>query len=99
MSLNGSGVYVVNSAGQPVVANTLITEAAFNAFTADIATALSSAIFKDGQQTVTANIPFAAFKLTGIGAATARTDAASIATIQDGTGVYVADARKDGAHG
>jgi hypothetical protein len=90
MSLNGSGIYVVNSAGQPVVANTLITSAAFNAFTADIATALSTAIFKDGQATVTANIPFGGFKLTGVGAATARTDAATIATIQDATGVYVA---------
>ena len=90
MSLNGSGVYVVNSAGQPVVANTLITSAAFNAFTGDIATAMSTAIFKDGQQTVTANVPFGGFKLTGVGAATARTDAATIATFQDGTGVYVA---------
>jgi hypothetical protein len=44
---------------------------------------------KDGTQTVTANIPFAGFKLTGVGPATARTDAATIATIQDGTGVYV----------
>ena len=90
MSLNGSGVYVVNSAGQPVVANTLITSAAFNAFTADMATAMSTAIMKDGQQTVTANVPFGGFKLTGVGAATARTDAATIATFQDGTGVYVA---------
>lgn len=90
MSFNGSGVFVVNSAGQPVVANTLITSAAFNAFTADAATGLSTCITKDGQTTVTANIPFAGFKLTGIGAATARTDAASLASIQDGTGVYVA---------
>lgn len=90
MSLNGGGVYNVNSAGQPVVSNTLITAAVFNAFTADIATALSSAIFKDGQQTVTANIPFGGFRLTGVGAASARTDAASLASIQDGTGVYVA---------
>src|SRR3990167_1527135 len=90
MSLNGSGTYNVNSAGQPVVANTLITEAAFNAFTADIATALSTAIFKDGQQTVTANIPFAAFKLTGVGAATALTDAATLLSIQNGVGVFTA---------
>jgi hypothetical protein len=90
VSLNGSGVYVVNSAGQPVVNNTLITSAAFNAFTADVATAISTAMMKDGQQTVTANIPFGGFKLTGVGAATARTDAATIATVQDGTGVYVA---------
>ena len=90
MSLSGAGVYNVNSAGQPVVATTLITSAAFNAFTADIATALSTALFKDGQQTVTANIPFGGFKLTGVGAATALTDAATLLSIQNGTGVYVA---------
>lgn len=90
MSFNGSGVFVINSTGQPVVASTLIEASVFNAFTSDVATGLSTCILKDGTQTVTANIPFGGFKLTGIGAATARTDAASIATIQDGTGVYVA---------
>jgi len=90
MSMNGSGVYVVNSAGQPVVATTLITAAAFNAFTADIATAMSTAVMKDGQTVITANIPLAGFKLTGVGPATARTDAATLANVQDSTGVYVA---------
>ena len=71
MSLNGSGVYLVNSAGQPVVANTLITAAAFNAFTADIAAALSTAVFKDGQQTITANLPMGGYRLTGLGAGSA----------------------------
>jgi hypothetical protein len=71
MSLNGSGVYNVNSAGQPVVANTLITSAAFNAFTADIAAALSTAVFKDGQQTITANLPMGGYRLTGLGAGSA----------------------------
>jgi hypothetical protein len=89
MSMNGSGVFVVNSAGQPVVASTLITSAAFNAFTADIATAMSTAIMKDGQTTITENIPFNNKKITGLAAATARTDAASIATYQDGTGIHV----------
>ena len=90
MSFNGSGTFVVNSSGQPVVANTLITAAVFNAFTADVATGLSTAICKDGQTTITANIPFSGMKITGLGAGTARTDGASLATIQDGTGVYVA---------
>lgn len=90
MSDNGSGVYVVNSAGQPVVSATPITAAAFNAFTADVATALSNRICKDGQSTPTANIPMGGYKITNLAAGTARTDAASLATIQDGTGVYVA---------
>jgi hypothetical protein len=89
MSYNGSGVFVVNSSGQPVVASTLITAATFNAFTADAATGLSTAILKDGTQTVTADIPFNNKKLTGVAPGTLRTDAASLATIQDGTGVYV----------
>lgn len=90
MSYNGSGTFQINSSGQPVVAETLIEAATFNAFTADVATGLSNAICKDGQTTVTANIPFGGYKLTGVGAATARTDAATLASIQDGTGVYVA---------
>ena len=89
MSYNGSGVAVINSAGQPVVASTTITSTAFNALTADLATMLSTCILKDGQQTITANIPFNSKKITGLGAGTARTDGASLATIQDGTGVYV----------
>lgn len=88
MSDNGSGVYNVNSTGQPVVTDTPIAAAVFNAYTADAATAMSNRIAKDGQTTVVANIPFAGYKLTGVGAATARTDAATLATIQDGTGVY-----------
>jgi hypothetical protein len=89
MSFNGSGVAVINSSGQPVVASTLITSADHNALTADIANMLSTCILKDGTQTITQNIPFNDKKITGLAAATARTDAASIATIQDGTGVYV----------
>lgn len=58
MSFNGSGTFVINSAGQPVVAGTTITATAFNALTADLATGLSTAILKDGTQTATAPIPF-----------------------------------------
>ena len=90
MSLNGSGTAQINTAGQPVVNATFIDPTVFNNFTADLATMISTCVMKDGQQTITADLPFNNKKLTGIAAATARTDAASIATIQDGTGVYVA---------
>lgn len=90
MSFNGSGVFLINSSGQPVVSSTVISATVQNALTADLATGLSNCITKDGQTTITANIPFSTFKITGLGAGTARTDAASLATIQDGTGVYVA---------
>ena len=59
MSRNGSGVYTLNTAGQPVVAGTTITATAFNAATADIATALTQSICTDGQTTTTGLIPFA----------------------------------------
>ncbi len=59
MAYNGVGVWIVNSTGQPVVAGTTISSSVFNALTADLATGLSTAICKDGQQTTTAIIPFA----------------------------------------
>lgn len=83
-----SGVYTL-PVGNPVVTNTVISSTVQNNTMSDVATALSTALLKDGSQTVTNDIPFAGFKLTGIGAATARTDAASLATIQDGTGIYI----------
>lgn len=90
MPFNGSGAYSPPGANYPAVSNTLITAANRNGVDADIATALSNVICKDGQTTVTANIPLGGNKLTGVGAATARTDAATLASIQDATGVFVA---------
>lgn len=90
MSRNGSGVYAPPGASFPAVASTLIESAKFNAVINDISTALTQSLAADGQTTPTANLPLGGYKLTGLGAATARTDAASLATIQDGTGVYVA---------
>jgi len=75
MSRNGSGVYSLNTAGQPVVAGTTITATAFNAATADIATALTQSICVDGQSVITGNIPMSGFKLTGLGAPNTAGDA------------------------
>ena len=77
MSYNGSGTFNINTAGQPVVTGTVISSTAFNALTADLGTGLSTAITKNGQTTVTANIPFNGYKLTGIAVATASGDALS----------------------
>ncbi len=90
MPFNGAGSFSPPGANYPAVANTLITAANRNAVDADIATGLSTAICKDGQTTVTANIPLAGFKLTGVGTGTALTDAATLTNIVNGTGVYVA---------
>lgn len=77
MSFNGSGTFVINSTGQPVAPNTVISSTAFNALTADLATGLSTCLTKDGQTTPTANIPLGGFKITGLGVATTSGDALS----------------------
>lgn len=90
MPFNGSGSFSPPGASFPAVANTLIEAAKFNAVINDIATnGLSNCITKDGQTTVTANIPMAGFRLTGLGAATARTDAIQYAQVQDGSPTYL----------
>lgn len=89
MSYNGSGTFVINSTGQPVVTSTVISSTAFNALTADLATGLSTALTKDGQTTPTANIPMGGFKLTGLGAGVAGTDAANLSQVQSAVGTFL----------
>lgn len=85
MPFNGAGVYSPPGADFPAVAGTLIQSTKFNNIINDIATALSLAILKDGQQVVTANIPMAGFVFTGMGTGVAaRTRSARIGDIQDG---------------
>jgi hypothetical protein len=84
MSFNGSGTFQINTSGQPVVAGTVITATAFNALTADLATGLSTCVTKDGQTTVTANLPMGGNKLTGLGAGTLATDSARLSQVQGG---------------
>ena len=75
MSYNGSGTFVINSAGMPLVPFARNLSATINSLTADLAIGLSTAITKDGQTTTTALITFAA----GI-SSTLVTDATSIST-------------------
>jgi hypothetical protein len=82
MSFNGSGTFLINTAGQPVVSGTVISSTAFNALTADLATGLSTAITKDGQTTVTANIPMSTYKFTGLGVGSAAGDSANLSQVQ-----------------
>jgi uncharacterized protein (DUF2147 family) len=74
VSFNGAGNFSINTTGQPVVAGTVISDTVFNALTADLATGLSTCITKDGQTTVTANIPMSSFKFTGLAAGSASGD-------------------------
>jgi hypothetical protein len=84
MSLNGSGTYSL-PAGNPVVTGTTISSTTHNNTMTDIATAISTAIFKDGQQTITANIPFATYRITSLGDATAAQDAITAKQVQNST--------------
>lgn len=77
MSFNGSGTFLINSAGNPIVTATVISSSWANALASDLAAGLSNVICKDGQSTITANIPFGGFKATGLAVATATGDALS----------------------
>jgi hypothetical protein len=89
MSFNGSGTFVINSTGQPVVTGTVISSTAFNALTADLATGLSTTMTKDGQTTATANIPMGSFKFTGLGTGSATTDSANVSQVQSSYGTFL----------
>jgi len=89
MSFNVSGLFSPPAAYFPIVNGTLEDASQVTAIFSDMATGLSNTICKDGQTTITANIPLNGFKLTGVGAGTARTDAATLANVQDGTGIYI----------
>ena len=82
---NGSGVYVrfyswVTDAGNGIDISASRTDTEDNGF----ATGLSNCICKDGQTTITANLPMATFRHTGVGNAVARTDYAAAGQVQDG---------------
>lgn len=72
MPYNGSGTYAPPaSTFNPAVTNTAINSTDWIALLADVTTALSTCVLKDGQQTPTANIPMGGFKFTGLGAGAA----------------------------
>jgi hypothetical protein len=90
MPYNGSGTFNLFTPGNPVVTDTVISSSVFNSTMSDVATALSTAMTRNGQSPATANIPLGGNKLTGVGLGSVATDAATIANLQSMTGVYVA---------
>jgi hypothetical protein len=89
MSYNGSGVFNINTAGQPVITGTTISSTTFNNLTADLATGLTTALTKDGQSTPTANIGMGAFKITNLAAGTVASDAARLDQVQGGSATFI----------
>ncbi len=71
MPLNGTGTYTPPSPEFPAVPGDIIYADYFNTIILDIATALSNAVYVDGQAAMEANLPMGGFKLTSLGTATA----------------------------
>lgn len=67
MSYDGNGNYTV-PAGTTAVTGTVIDSADYNALLADLQTALTKALLRDGQSAVLANLPMGGYKLTGLAA-------------------------------
>lgn len=66
MSLDGNGTYSPPAPQFPAIPDTIIYADDFNQIILDIATALSTAIFRDGQAAFTANQSMGGFKLTNL---------------------------------
>jgi hypothetical protein len=62
MPLNGTGTYAPPSPEYPAIAGEVILASDWNAVVADIAAALSEAVYRDGQQIMTDDLNFGTFK-------------------------------------
>lgn len=91
MAFNGSGTFVrLYNWVNHKAANIKVRADRMDAEMDGMATGLSTCLTKDGQTTVTANLPMANFRHTGVGNATARTDYAAAGQVQDGKLNWVA---------
>jgi hypothetical protein len=81
MSRDGSGNYSLYPTGNPVTTNTTISSTWANNTLNDLAAAMTQSVSKDGQTTVTGNIPMGTNKLTGLGAGSAATDSANLGQV------------------
>jgi hypothetical protein len=94
MPFNGSGAF---SLSDSIENGTLGDASEVQNILVDISSGLTNCLTKDGQQTVTNDIPMNGFNFTGMGPGQSRTDSATIANMQDDTGVFVASV--SGANG
>jgi hypothetical protein len=90
MAFNGSGIFnrlynwvADRDAAIPIDATKMDAEMD------GIATGLSNTVTKDGQTTITANLPMATFRHTGVGNGAAATDYAAVGQIQDGSLIWL----------
>jgi hypothetical protein len=89
MAFNGSGTFnrIYNWVNDKANGFKIMASRMDNEFDG-IATGLSQCITKDGQTTISANIPMANYKFTGLGNGTTRTDSINIGQVQDGQFTY-----------
>lgn len=78
MSLDGNGSYSPPAPQFPAISNTIIYADDFNQIILDIATALSTAIFRDGQAAFVANQSMGGFQLKDLANGTAPQDATTV---------------------
>ena len=96
MAFNGSGTFVRNNGtftGSTVWsddndAGTNITTGNHDTHDQDLADGLTNCVTKDGQTTITANLPMSGFKHTGVADGSARNDYAALGQIQDSAVIY-----------
>ena len=88
MARNGSGTYTL-PAGNPVTTGTTISSTWANNTLNDIGSAMTASLAYDGQTVPVANLPMGSYIHTGVGNATARTNYASAAQVQDSTLTYL----------
>lgn len=77
MAWNGSGTYVLNPTYSPEVNGTTIDAVRYNGLLNDVATGISQAINKNGENSPTTNINWGGFKITNVAAPTALGDVLS----------------------
>lgn len=90
MAFNGSGVFArlynwVNDANAGIKIKSDRMDAEMNGF----ATGLSTAICKDGQTVITANLPMAGFRHTGVGNASLTNHYAAAGQVQNGAFIWI----------
>ena len=94
MGFNGSGIWTAPSlpgSFNPAISGQQATPTDWNTLLMALSQGLSTLICKDGQSIVQADIPFASFRLKGVGNAVLSTDAPNLGQIQSGAGTYATD--------
>lgn len=86
---NGSGEFTIDTVGNPVQYDTEIDHSWANNTLTEIADGLSTAICRDGQSTITQDIPWGGFRITNLGFPTSRLDAVNIQSIVNSSATYV----------